>query len=53
VAVRPGTGGVFEIRVDGETLWSREADGGFPDLPELEHQDGGHLRPHDAPVAPR
>jgi selenoprotein W-related protein len=35
VALRPGAGGVFEIRVDGETLWSRQADGGFPDLPEL------------------
>jgi selenoprotein W-related protein len=35
VAVRPGTGGIFEIRVDGETLWSRQADGRFPDLPEL------------------
>jgi selenoprotein W-related protein len=35
VALRPGTGGVFEIRVDGETLWSRQAEGGFPDLPEL------------------
>jgi selenoprotein W-related protein len=35
VALQPGTGGVFEIRVDGETLWSRQADGGFPDLPEL------------------
>jgi selenoprotein W-related protein len=35
VALRPGTGGVFEIRVNGETLWSRQADGGFPDLPEL------------------
>jgi selenoprotein W-related protein len=35
VVLRPGTGGVFEIRLDGETLWSRQADGGFPDLPEL------------------
>jgi selenoprotein W-related protein len=35
VALRPGSGGVFEIRVDGETLWSRQADGGFPDLREL------------------
>ena len=35
VALQPGSGGVFEIRVDGETLWSRKADGGFPDLPEL------------------
>jgi selenoprotein W-related protein len=35
VALVPGHGGVFEVRVEGETIWSRKADGGFPDLPEL------------------
>ena len=35
VALLPGHGGVFEVRVDGETIWSRRAEGGFPDLPEL------------------
>src|SRR5262249_59075012 len=25
VALRPGTGGVFEVRVDGATVWSRKA----------------------------
>ena len=35
VALVPGSGGVFEIRVEGETIWSRKAEGGFPDLPEL------------------
>jgi selenoprotein W-related protein len=35
VALRPGSGGVFAIRVDGDTIWSREEQGGFPDLPEL------------------
>ena len=35
VALVPGSGGVFEIRLDGETIWSRAAEGGFPDLPEL------------------
>lgn len=34
VALVPGTGGVFEIRLGDETLWSRQADG-FPDLAEL------------------
>ena len=24
-----------EVRVEGETVWSRKEDGGFPDLPEL------------------
>ena len=35
VALVPGSGGVFEVRVEGDTVWSRAAEGGFPDLPEL------------------
>ena len=31
----PGTGGVFEVRVDGETIWSRKERGRFPELKEL------------------
>ncbi|WP_250001578.1 SelT/SelW/SelH family protein [Actinoplanes sp. M2I2] len=34
VALVPGTGGVFEIRLDDELLWSRK-ESGFPELPEL------------------
>ena len=32
VALMPGTGGVFEIRLDGDLLFSRARDGGFPDI---------------------
>jgi selenoprotein W-related protein len=35
VALVPGSGGVFDIRVEGATVWSRKEEGGFPDLPEL------------------
>jgi len=35
VALIPGTGGVFDVRLDGETLWSRKEQEGFPDLPVL------------------
>jgi selenoprotein W-related protein len=35
VALVPGTGGVFTVRLDGETLWDRREQGGFPELPEL------------------
>ena len=35
VALAPGTGGVFEITYDGETIWERKADGGFPDVKTL------------------
>lgn len=34
-ALVPGTGGVFEVRVDGETIWSRKERGRFPELKEL------------------
>jgi selenoprotein W-related protein len=38
VALVPGTGGVFEIRA-GETLvWSREIDGGFPEIKVLKQR---------------
>jgi selenoprotein W-related protein len=35
VALLPSTGGTFEVRIDGETLWSRTAQGRFPELREL------------------
>lgn len=38
VALRPGTGGVFEIRAGGVLVWERKADGGFPDAAELKRR---------------
>jgi len=35
VTLVPGTGGVFEVRLDGETLLSRPAEGRFPESKEL------------------
>lgn len=35
VALRPGTGGVFRVRVGEEVVWDRKVDGGFPDLGRL------------------
>jgi selenoprotein W-related protein len=35
VALIPGTGGVFDVRLQGETVWSRKQQGGFPDLAVL------------------
>lgn len=35
VALVPGTGGIFEIRCDGELLWSRKAEGRFPEAKEV------------------
>lgn len=31
----PGTGGVFEVRADGERIWSKKEQGRFPDSKEL------------------
>jgi selenoprotein W-related protein len=38
VALLPGTGGNFEIRVDGELIWERKRDGGFPGPKELKQR---------------
>src|SRR5262245_6926929 len=35
VALVPGTGGVFDIRLDDELLYSRKESGGHPELSEL------------------
>ena len=59
VALVPGTGGVFEIRIGDVCLWSRAAEGRFPEIKELKQRvrdqiaptkDLGHSdRPTDAP----
>lgn len=38
VALVPGTGGVFEVRVDDELVWSKKDDGRFPDSKELKQR---------------
>lgn len=38
VALRPGQGGVFEVRVDGRTVWSRAAEGRLPEIKELKQR---------------
>ena len=35
VTLVPGTGGIFEIHLDGELIWERKRDGGFPDVKQL------------------
>ncbi|MHA7133331.1 Rdx family protein [Oerskovia turbata] len=35
VALVPGTGGVFQVRVGDELVWDRKEKGGFPEVPEL------------------
>ncbi|MFY0734068.1 MULTISPECIES: SelT/SelW/SelH family protein [Aurantimonas] len=45
VALVPGTGGVFEIRYEGETIWERKADGGFPEAKVLKQRVRDRLDP--------
>ncbi|EXL10412.1 SelT/SelW/SelH family protein [Aquamicrobium defluvii] len=35
VALVPGTGGVFSITCQGQPIWERKRDGGFPDAARL------------------
>jgi len=35
VALIPGTGGIFEVRLDGEMIFSRKQEGRFPESKEL------------------
>src|SRR5215468_8399158 len=32
ITLIPGTGGIFEIRIDGSSIWSRAEQGEFPEL---------------------
>jgi selenoprotein W-related protein len=38
VTLVPGTGGIFTIDVDGQQIWERKQDGGFPDAAELKRR---------------
>lgn len=45
VALKPGQGGVFRVRLDGELLSDRKADGGFPDLALLKQRLRDRIAP--------
>ncbi len=45
VALRPGTGGVFEVHVNDELIWSRANKGRFPDIKELKQLVRDHIAP--------
>lgn len=45
VALVPGTGGVFDVRVDGATVWSRKEQDGFPELAELKRRVRDQIAP--------
>ena len=45
VSLQPGTGGVFVITYNGEVIWERKTDGGFPDVKQLKQRVRDHLDP--------
>ena len=45
VALIPGTGGVFEIRLDGGLVWSRAGEGRFPEIKELKRTVRDRIAP--------
>jgi selenoprotein W-related protein len=61
VSLVPGKGGIFEVRLDGETLWSRKEERRFPEMAELKQRlrdriaperELGHSDRHDDDQAP-
>ena len=45
VALIPGTGGVSQIAYEGDVLWDRKRDGGFPDAKTLKQRVRDRLDP--------
>jgi selenoprotein W-related protein len=45
VALLPGTGGVFEVRLDGDVIWSRADEGRFPELKEFRQRVRDRVAP--------
>ncbi|HEX9905672.1 MAG TPA: SelT/SelW/SelH family protein, partial [Propylenella sp.] len=45
VSLVPSTGGAFEIAIDGDVVWDRRRDGGFPDVKTLKQLVRDRLDP--------
>ncbi len=45
VALRPGSDGVYEVSLDGETIWSRAEEGRFPEPKELKQRIRDRVAP--------
>ena len=45
VALVPGTGGVFDVRLEGELIWSRKDEGRFPESKELKQRVRDRVSP--------
>lgn len=45
VALVPATGGAFRVEVDGDLVWERKRDGGFPDAKVLKQRVRDRIDP--------
>lgn len=45
VSLVPGSGGVFDVRLDGEMVWSRSGEGRFPEAKELKQRVRDRIAP--------
>ena len=46
VTLVPGTGGIFEVRLDGALIWSRAEQARFPEIKELKRLARDRTAPH-------
>ena len=45
VTLVPGTGGIYEVHCDGDLIWERKRDGGFPEAKELKQRVRDRIDP--------
>jgi len=45
LSLHPGTGGILEIYVNGNRIWSRKEDGGFPEIKQLKQRVRDEIDP--------
>ncbi|TWU23712.1 SelT/SelW/SelH family protein [Bythopirellula polymerisocia] len=45
LTLKPGTGGIFEVRVNSTLIWSRADEGRFPDIKELKQRVRDQVAP--------
>lgn len=45
LALLPGTGGIFEVRVEQDLVWSRAAQARFPEMKELKQKIRDRIAP--------
>jgi len=45
LVLKPGKGGIFEIHANGALVWSRKAEGRFPDIVELKQRVRNWIAP--------